>query len=426
MRGVWSFLGSRGLKRPRVLPLVCRGVKGVVTKVTRCGETVVGRGTTIVPQLEIRPRAGGVAYCLDLAGSASQLEGSLKLGGQKSRRYASQEVLKKVLQGYFKEYILRESRANDGEGAGEQREERRRSRSAERYRGRNRRKKKIDNAPVKGVIHMIAGGPAGGGSGSSQKRYARYLESDKKSYQILSIEKDDEIFFGEKDLEGVGSQNDPMVIRMDIANLIVDKVLVDNGSSVDILLMDVLRKMEIGIASSRPVNTPLVGFGGSEEAEECKKMKVIERIEPVEEHKEIELVPGESEKVTRIVVVPKTTGKWRMCTDFTDLNKVCPKDPYPLPQIDLLVDSTAGCALFSMMDAYQGYHQIFMAEEDRDKTSFITKNGIYCYNVMPFGLKNARATYQRLVNKMFKDLIGKTIEVYVDDMLVKSKEEVEH
>ncbi|KAL0416660.1 UNVERIFIED_CONTAM: Retrovirus-related Pol polyprotein from transposon gypsy [Sesamum latifolium] len=211
-------------------------------------------------------------------------------------------------------------------------------------------------------------------------------------------------------------------------------------------------------------------------------MRMMERIEPVEEHKEIALVPGEPEKTTRIgsrlnlqmetltieflrkntdmfalspssfkgidpevivhmlnadpqakpvkqkkmsfgmernkiikeevnkllkagyvamyntewlsnvVVVPATVGKWRMCTNFTDLNKAYPKDPYPLPQIDLLVDSTAGCALFSMMDAYQGYHQIFMTEEDRDKTSFITDNGIYCYNV------------------------------YVDDMLIKSKE----
>ncbi|KAL0387842.1 UNVERIFIED_CONTAM: Transposon Tf2-12 polyprotein [Sesamum radiatum] len=104
----------------------------------------------------------------------------------------------------------------------------------------------------------------------------------------------------------------------------------------------------------------------------------------------------------------------------------CPKDFYPLPRIDLLVDSTGGCALFSMMDAYQGYHQIFMAEEDRDKTFFIVENGIYCYNVMPFGLNNAGATYQRLANKMFKELIEKIMEVYVDDMLVKSKEEEEH
>ncbi|KAL0453505.1 UNVERIFIED_CONTAM: Retrovirus-related Pol polyprotein from transposon gypsy [Sesamum latifolium] len=124
--------------------------------------------------------------------------------------------------------------------------------------------------------------------------------------------------------------------------------------------------------------------------------------------------------LANVVVVPKASGKWRMCTDFTDLNKACPKDPYPLPRIDLLVDSTVGNELFSMMDAYQGYHQIFMAEENRIKSSFITNRGIYCYNVMPFGLKNARVTYQRLVNKMFKNQIGTTMEVYVDDMLVKS------
>ncbi|KAL0345773.1 UNVERIFIED_CONTAM: Retrovirus-related Pol polyprotein from transposon gypsy [Sesamum radiatum] len=115
-----------------------------------------------------------------------------------------------------------------------------------------------------------------------------------------------------------------------------------------------------------------------------------------------------------------------MCTDFTYLNKACPNDPYPLPRIDLLVDSTAECALFSMMDAYQGYHQIFMAEEDRDKTSFVTEKGVYCYNVMPFGLKNAGATYQKLVNRMFKEVIGSTMEIYVDDMLVKSRMEEEH
>ncbi|KAK4383263.1 Retrovirus-related Pol polyprotein from transposon gypsy [Sesamum angolense] len=80
-------------------------------------------------------------------------------------------------------------------------------------------------------------------------------------------------------------------------------------------------------------------------------------------------------KFSNVVVVPKAVEKWQMCMDFTDLNKACPMDPYPLPQIELLVDSTMGFALFSMMNAYQGYHQIFMAKEDRDKTSFITENG---------------------------------------------------
>ncbi|KAL2243755.1 UNVERIFIED_CONTAM: Retrovirus-related Pol polyprotein from transposon opus [Sesamum indicum] len=127
-----------------------------------------------------------------------------------------------------------------------------------------------------------------------------------------------------------------------------------------------------------------------------------------------------------IGLVPKSSGKWRMCVDFTDLNKACPKDPYPLPRIDMMVDSTTGFEIFSMMDAYQGYYQIRMAEEDRDKTSFVTEKGIYYYNMMSFGLKNAGATYQRLVNKMFGDLLGKTMEVYVDDMLVKSKRSQDH
>ncbi|KAL2248676.1 UNVERIFIED_CONTAM: Retrovirus-related Pol polyprotein from transposon [Sesamum indicum] len=130
--------------------------------------------------------------------------------------------------------------------------------------------------------------------------------------------------------------------------------------------------------------------------------------------------------LSNVVLVPKSSGKWRMCVDFTDLNKACPKYPYPLPRIDMMVDSTAGFEIFSMMDAYQGYHQIRMVEEDRDKTSFVTEKGIYCYNMMPFGLKNAGATYQRLVNRMFGDLLGKTMEVYVDDMLVKSKRSQNH
>ena len=115
-----------------------------------------------------------------------------------------------------------------------------------------------------------------------------------------------------------------------------------------------------------------------------------------------------------------------MCNDFTRLNKYCPKDPYPLPRIDQLVDSTAGCALLSFMDAYQGFYQIRMAKEDIERTAFFAAGAVYCFVVMPFGLKNAGATYQRLVNKMFAEEIGKTMEVYVDDMLVKSKTEEDH
>ncbi|KAK9943959.1 hypothetical protein M0R45_009546 [Rubus argutus] len=125
--------------------------------------------------------------------------------------------------------------------------------------------------------------------------------------------------------------------------------------------------------------------------------------------------------ISNVVVVKKKNGKWRVCIDFTNLNKACPKDCYPLPKIDQLVDATAGYERLSFLDAYSGYNQIPVAAEDQDKTAFITEKGLYCYTVMPFGLKNAGATYQRLVNRMFKKQLGKTMEVYIDDMVVKTK-----
>ncbi|KAL2232303.1 UNVERIFIED_CONTAM: Retrovirus-related Pol polyprotein from transposon 17.6 [Sesamum indicum] len=130
--------------------------------------------------------------------------------------------------------------------------------------------------------------------------------------------------------------------------------------------------------------------------------------------------------LANVVLVPKPNEKWRLCIDFTNLNKACPKDPFPLPRIDLLVGSTSGCEMLSFLDAYQGYNQILLVPEDQEKISFVTDQGIFCYNVMPFGLKNAGATYQRLVNDMFKNQIGRNMEVYIDDMLVKSVKEQDH
>ena len=100
-------------------------------------------------------------------------------------------------------------------------------------------------------------------------------------------------------------------------------------------------------------------------------------------------------------MVKKANGKWRMCVDFTNLNRACPKDSYPLPRIDTLVNSTTRHELLSFMDAFSGYNQIKMSEEDQERTSFVTSQGPFCYKVMPFGLKNTGATYQRLMNKMF-------------------------
>ena len=103
------------------------------------------------------------------------------------------------------------------------------------------------------------------------------------------------------------------------------------------------------------------------------------------------------------MVVPKKGGKWRVCIDYTDLNEACPKSSFPLPRIDQIVNSIAGHGILSFPDAFSGYHHIPMHQLDAEKTTFITftPHWLYCYNVMPFGLKNVGATYQRLVTEIF-------------------------
>jgi hypothetical protein len=121
------------------------------------------------------------------------------------------------------------------------------------------------------------------------------------------------------------------------------------------------------------------------------------------------------------VLVKKKNVKWRMCVNYTSLNKACPKVPFPLPRIDQIVDSTAGCELLCFLDAYSEYHQIKMKESDQLATSFITPFGMYFYVTMPFGLRNAGATYQRCMQHVFEDHIGRTVEAYVDDIVVKTR-----
>jgi len=130
--------------------------------------------------------------------------------------------------------------------------------------------------------------------------------------------------------------------------------------------------------------------------------------------------------VANVVLVPKKDGKVRMCVDYRDLNRASPKDDFPLPHIDTLVDNTATSSLYSFMDGFFGYNQIKMAPEDMEKTTFITLWGTFCYKVMSFGLKNVGATYQRAMVTLFHDMMHKEIEVYVDDMIAKSKSEEEH
>ena len=131
------------------------------------------------------------------------------------------------------------------------------------------------------------------------------------------------------------------------------------------------------------------------------------------------------EWVANIVPVPKKDGKVRMCVDYRDLNRASPKDNFPLPHIDILMDNTTNFSLFSFMDGFSGYNQIKMAPEDMEKTTFVTLWGTLCYKVKSFGLKNAGATYQQAMVALFHDMMHWEIKVYVDDIIAKSKTEEE-
>jgi hypothetical protein len=122
-----------------------------------------------------------------------------------------------------------------------------------------------------------------------------------------------------------------------------------------------------------------------------------------------------------VLVRKKNTNEWRMCVNYTDLNKHCPKDPFGLPRIDQVIDSTTGCDLLCFLDCYSGYHQIAIKEGDQEKTAFITPFCAYCYTTMSFGLKNAGATYQRAIQACFIRQLNKNVEAYVDDVVVKTR-----
>jgi hypothetical protein len=120
-----------------------------------------------------------------------------------------------------------------------------------------------------------------------------------------------------------------------------------------------------------------------------------------------------------VIVEKKDTQIYRICINFMALNNHCPKEYFPLPRIDQIIDSTIGRGHLSFLDAYSGYNQISLKVEDEDKTVFITPHGVYCYMMMPFGLKNVGATYQRCMQTCLKEQIGHNIEVYIDDIIIK-------
>ena len=130
--------------------------------------------------------------------------------------------------------------------------------------------------------------------------------------------------------------------------------------------------------------------------------------------------------LANVVPMPNKDGRVRVCVDYRDLNKESTKDDFPLPNIHILVDNTAGHKIYSFRDRFSSYNQILMDEEDREKTTFITPWSTFYYRFMPFGLKNVGATYQRAMTELFHDMMHQELEVYVDDIIIKSKRTSEH
>lgn len=149
--------------------------------------------------------------------------------------------------------------------------------------------------------------------------------------------------------------------------------------------------------------------------------KAVEDLRKVDFMKEVKYTTW----LSNVFLVKKYNGKWRMCVDYTDLNNVCLKDTFPLLSVHKLVDNVSDFRLLSFMDA-SGYNQISMYPANQEKTAFLTHKGIYCYRVMSFRLKNVGATYQRMMNKVFKSQIGRILEVCMDGMIVKTKSKVDH
>jgi hypothetical protein len=154
---------------------------------------------------------------------------------------------------------------------------------------------------------------------------------------------------------------------------------------------------------ARPVKQPLRWFDEPKHKAIVAELHGLENVGFVKEMKTLSWVSNP------VIVPKKNTNVWHVCVDYTALNKHCPKDHFPLPRIDQIIDFTAGCARLSFLDAYSGYNQIKLKVEDEEKTAFITPYRVYCYQVMPFGLKNASETYQQMMQNFLGNQIGRNI-----------------
>ena len=168
---------------------------------------------------------------------------------------------------------------------------------------------------------------------------------------------------------------------------------------------------------ARPVKQPLRRF------DEPKRKAIAAELHRLENTGFIREIKASTWVSNPVIVPKKNTEVRRVFVDYTSLNKHCPKDPFPLPRIDQIIDATTGCARLSFLDAYSGYNQIKLKKEDKEKTTFITPYGVFCYMVMSFGFKNAGATYQRTMQACLLEQIGCNIYVYVDDIIITTRSE---
>ncbi|GJX41804.1 reverse transcriptase domain-containing protein [Tanacetum coccineum] len=203
----------------------------------------------------------------------------------------------------------------------------------------------------------------------------------------------------------------PMIIEAEMGGHFVHRVYIDGGASSEVLYEHCFVKLRKEIRDQMvPATTHLIGFSGETIwplGQIALLVKIGDEIHSTSAWMNFMVISW----LSNPVMVKKHDGTWRMCVDFKDLNNACPKDCYPLPEIDWKVESLCGYPFKCFLDAYKGYHQIKMAKEDEEKTAFITSQGIFCYSKMSFGLKNDGSTYQRLVDKAFQKQIGRNLEI---------------
>jgi hypothetical protein len=168
---------------------------------------------------------------------------------------------------------------------------------------------------------------------------------------------------------------------------------------------------------ARPVKQPLRRF------DEPKHKAIVVELHRLENAGFIRKIKTSTWVSNPMIVPKKNIDVHRVCLNYTSLNKHCPKDPFPLPRKDQIIDSTAGCARLSFPDAYSGYNQIKLKKEDEENTTFIMPYVVFCYQVMPFGLKNTGATYQWMMQNCLGSQIGRNIQVYIDDVVITTRKE---